>query len=207
LADVFISCSRLDRDRVAPIAERLSSLGYSVWWDTRDGQARVDEIERQYAEARAVVTVWSENARGSSWVLAQSAQALDDEKLLQMRLDAVRLPAPFEDMKVAELHSGKSEWGLLEAALARLVREGRPPEPIDHRALRNVQPNIVGAPRLLLAAVVLALVAFSGALTAAYNGVMRPDQLQLALLGVLAIGALCALVAAQRLLSLQRAGG
>ena len=207
LADVFISCSRLDRDRVQPIAERLSSLGYSVWWDARDGQARVDEIERQFAEAPVVVTVWSNNARNSSWVLAQSARALDEEKLLQMRLDDIRLPAPFETLKVAELHSGKSEWGMLEAALAGLVREQRPLEPIDHRALQGAQPNLVAAPRILLAAATFALAAFSGAVTAAYNDVMRTDQLQLAMLGVLVVGALGALVAAQRLFSIRRAGG
>ena len=207
LADVFISCSRLDRDRVQPIAERLSSLGYSVWWDTRDGQANIDEVERQFADARAIVTVWSDNARNSSSVLAQSAQALDEERLLQMRLDDMRLPAPFEELKTADLHSGKAEWGLLEASLARLVRENRPLEPIDHRALRNAQPNIVGAPRLLLAAVALALVAFSVALTAAFNGVMRPDDFQLAMFGMLVVSVLCALVAAQRLFSIRRAGG
>jgi len=207
LADVFISCSRLDRDRVQPIAERLSSLGYSVWWGPRDEHTRADEIERQFAEARAVVTVWSENAQNSSWVLAQSARALDEEKLLQMRLDNFRLPAPFETLKVAELHSGKSEWGMLEAALAGLVREQRPLDPIDHRALQNAQPNLVAAPRLLLTAATIALVAFSGAVTAAYNGVMRTDQLQLAMLGVLVVGALGTIVAGQRLFSIRRAGG
>ena len=207
MADVFISCSRLDRDRVQPIAERLSSLGYSVWWGPRDEHTRADEIERQFAEARAVVTVWSENAQNSSWVLAQSARALDEEKLLQMRLDNFRLPAPFETLKVAELHSGKSEWGMLEAALAGLVREQRPLDPIDHRALQNAQPNLVAAPRLLLTAATIALVAFSGAVTAAYNGVMRTDQLQLAMLGVLVVGALGTIVAGQRLFSIRRAGG
>jgi hypothetical protein len=208
LADVFISCSRLDRDRVQPIAERLSSLGYSVWWDARDGQARIDEIERQFAEAKAIVTVWSETARNSSWVLAQSAQALDDEKLLQMQVDNINVPAPFDALKIAVMHSGKSEWGMLEAALGALVRENRPPEAIDHlNAQKNARANLAVAPRALLAAVTTALVAFSAALTATYNGVMRTDQLQLALFGVLTIGGLCALVAAQRLFSIQRAGG
>ena len=187
-----------------PIAERLGSLGYSVWWE-RDGQARFDEIERQYGDARAVVTVWSESARNSPRVLAQSVQALDDGKLLQMRLDTSGLPAPFETLKVSEMHSGKSEWGLLEDALARLVREGRSPETADHRALRGAQPGIVVAPRLLLAAVTSSLVAFAGALTAGFDGVMRPDQLQLAMFGVLAVGALCAAVAALRLTAIRRA--
>lgn len=208
LADVFISCSRLDRERVTPIAERLSSLGYSVWWDAHDGQADIDEIERQYADASAIVTIWSDTARNSSWVIAQSAQALDADKLLQMQIDDVRVPAPFDMLKIAEVHSGKSEWGMLEAALAALVRERRPPEAIDHRAVqKSARVSLAVAPRALLAAITTTLVAFSAALTATYNGVMRTDQLQLALLGALAVGGLCALVAAQRLFSVQRAGG
>ncbi|MBL8544828.1 MAG: toll/interleukin-1 receptor domain-containing protein [Hyphomonadaceae bacterium] len=207
MADVFISCSRLDRDRVQPIAERLSSLGYSVWWDARDAQVNTDEIERQLSEARAIVTVWSENARNSSWVLAQSATAFDENRLLQMQIDPMRLPAPFDTLKVAEVHGGKSEWGLLEAALAALVRENRPPEVIDHRAASVAQSNIAGAPRLLLAAMAATLVAFAGALSAGFNGVMPPDQLQLALFGVAAVGGLSAAVAAQRLFAIRRAGG
>ncbi|MEZ5955786.1 MAG: toll/interleukin-1 receptor domain-containing protein [Hyphomonadaceae bacterium] len=207
MADVFISCSRLDRDRVTHIAERLSSLGYSVWWDNREGQARFDEVVRQHADARAIVTVWSDNARNASSVIAQSAQALDDEKLLQMRIDDVRLPAPFDDLKIAELHSGKSEWGMLEAALAGLVRDARPLEPVDHRTVLQARPNLAPMPRVLLATVTATFFAFAGALIAAFNGVMRTDQLQLAMIGVLVVGALCALVAAQRLLTIRRAGG
>lgn len=190
-----------------PIAERLGSLGYSVWWDAREGQASADEIERQYDDARAVVTVWSDAARTSSWVLAQSAHALDQDKLLQIRIEDVRLPAPFEALKVAEMHSGKSEWGMLEDTLARLVREGRPPEPIDHRAPQDARTNLAAAPRLLLAVMVTSLIAFAAALSATVNGVLRPDQLETALVGVLAASVLCAAFVALRLFSLQRAGG
>lgn len=207
LADVFISCSRLDRDRVIPIAERLSSLGYSVWWNARDGQASIDEIQRQYDEARAIVTVWTFAAQNSSWVLAQSAHALDQGKLLQMRLDDLSLPTPFEALKVAEMHSGKSEWGMLEDALARLVREGRPPETIDQRALQNARTHLAPAPRLLLTAIVTSLFASALAVTTAMNGVIRPDQLELALIGVLVVAALCTAVVGQRLFSIRRAGG
>lgn len=207
LADVFISCSRLDRGRVQPIADRLSSLGYSVWWDAREGQANVDEIQRQYDDARAIVAVWTETARHSSWVLAQSAHALDQDKLLQIRLDDMRLPSPFEALKVADMHGGKSEWGMLEDALARLVREGRPPEMIDHRAIQNARANLAPAPRLLLAAIAASLFVFAMALTTAMNGVIRPDQLEMMLIGVLVVSGLCTALVGQRLFSIRRAGG
>jgi adenylate cyclase len=33
LADVFVSYSRQDKARVAPLVEALEAEGWSVWWD------------------------------------------------------------------------------------------------------------------------------------------------------------------------------
>lgn len=211
MADVFISYSRLDHERVQPIVERLTSLGYSIWWDKhlRAGQVFVDEIERQLDAAKAVLTAWSVNARNSTWVYAESSRALDENKFLQLRLDAARLPLPFEALQVADMSSGRSEWGTLEDALARIVREGRPPPPLDRLPTAGALPTPpqAGTPKSLTVATTAALTAYGGAVSAAYNGVMTPDQLQLAMLGVLGVGGLCAALAAQRLLSVRRAGG
>ncbi|MGQ0531878.1 MAG: toll/interleukin-1 receptor domain-containing protein [Caulobacteraceae bacterium] len=211
MADVFISYSRLDHDRVQPIADRLSSLGYSIWWDKhlRAGQVFVDEIERQLDGARAVLTAWSVNACNSTWVYAESSRGLDAKKFLQLRLDDARLPLPFEALQVAEMSSGKSEWGKLEDTLTRVVRDRMPPPPIERLPKANAlaTPPQAGTPRLLTAATTAALVAYSGAVSATYNGVMTPDQLQMAMWGVLGVGGVCAAVTAQRLLTIRRAGG
>jgi hypothetical protein len=211
LADVFISYSRLDHERVQPIADRLSSLGYSIWWDKhlRAGQVFVDEIERQLDSAKAVLTAWSANARNSTWVYAESSRALDNNKFLQLRLDNARLPLPFEALQVADMSGGKSEWGTLEDALTRVVRDHRPPPPLERlpRAGALATPPQAGAPKLLTTATTATLVAYSAAVSAAYNGVMTPDQLQMTMLGVLGVGGVCAAITAQRLLAIQRAGG
>lgn len=211
MADVFISYSRLDHERVQPIAERLTSLGYSIWWDKhlRAGQVFVDEIERQLESAKAVLTAWSVNARNSTWVYAESSRALDENKFLQLRLDGARLPLPFEALQIADMSGGKSEWGTLEDSLARVVRESRPPPPLERLPTAGAlsTPPQAGTPRLLTTATTAALVAYSGAVAAAYNGVMTPDQLQLAMLGVLGVGGLCTAMTAQRLWSIRRAGG
>jgi hypothetical protein len=211
LADVFISYSRLDHDRVQPIADRLSSLGYSIWWDKhlRAGQVFVDEIERQLDSAHAVLTAWSVNARNSTWVYAEASRGLDANKFLQLRLDNARLPLPFEALQVAEMSGGRSEWGKLEDALTRIVRDRRPPQPIERMPTVGplATPPQAGMPRLLTAAATASLVAYSGAVSAAYNGVMTPEQLQTAMLGVLGVGGVCAALTAQRLFSIRRAGG
>jgi len=211
LADVFISYSRLDHDRVQPIADRLSSLGYSIWWDKhlRAGQTFVDEIERQLDSARAVLTAWSHNSRNSTWVYAESSRGLDRNKFLQLRLDSVRLPLPFDALQSADMSSGRAEWGPLEAALAKLVRQGVAPEPERRLASPGplATPPPAGPAKLLTAATTATLAVYAGAVSATYNGVMTPDQLQLALLGMIGVGGVCATISAYRLVTVSRAGG
>jgi len=211
LADVFISCSRLDLERVQPIADRLSSLGYSVWWSkhARVGDAIANEIERELEDAQAVLTVWSNSARNAPWVYAQSSRALDAKKLVQMRIDALQAPAPFDALPIADMTNDRAEWGPLEHSLAEIARERKTAEP--ERDLASIgafaTPPASGAPKLSMIAVAAALVAFAIALAAARDDVMTPEQLQVALVGMVGIGGACAALAGFRLFSISRAGG
>lgn len=209
MADVFISYSRLDHERVKPIADRLSSLGYSVWWDKqlRAGQVLVDEIERELDAARVVLTAWSHNARNSTWVYAESSRGLDAGKFLQLKLDNVAPPLPFDAVHVADM-TGAGEWGVLEDSLSKLVRGGD--ADIEHRALGVgllATAPAAGAPKLVTIAITATLAAYAGAVMATFNGVMSAAQLQIALIGMLAVSGACALLSAHRLLTVTRAGG
>lgn len=210
MADIFISYSRLDVDRVRLIAERLTSLGYSIWWDKdlRAGEIFADEIERQLDAARAVLTAWSHNARNSTWVYAESSRGFDAHKFLQLTLDSAPLPLPFNALQVTEARGDRIEWGPLEASLERLVRQGSAPP-----ALRIPQPGplatpaVVGSPKLLTFATGASLAAYAMAVGATYNGMMTPDQLQIALTGMIGVAGASALLTAHRLFSIARAGG
>lgn len=207
MAHIFVSYSRLDHDRVKPIAERLGSLGYGVWWQARDENASADEVESALESARAVLTVWSDNALNSSWVTAESARALDSGKLAQMRIDDVDPPFPFNAAPCADLSGTRSEWGPLEDTLTRIARGAAPPQ-ADIPALGAMaSPAVTGTPKLITFAIGAAFAAFAGAAPAAYSGVMSPDQFQLALTGVLGVGAICAVLSAYRLIAVRRAGG
>jgi hypothetical protein len=212
LADVFISYSRLDHERVKPIADRLGSLGYTIWWDKhlRAGQVFVDEIERQLDDAKAVLTAWSMNARNSTWVYAESARGLDAKKFVQLRLDGAQLPLPFDALQVADMTNERGgEWGPLEDTLTKIVRNHAQPEPL--RRIPSVGPLATpapaGAPKLLTLATGATLAAYAGAVTATYNGAMSPEQLQVALVGMIGVGGACAALSAHRLFSVARAGG
>ncbi len=211
MADVFISYSRLDHDRVQPITDRLGSLGYSIWWDKhlRAGEAFVEEIERQLEQARAVLTIWSANSRNSTWVYAESSRGLDNNKFLQIRLDTIQPPLPFDALQLSDMSGGRGEWGPLEAALARLVKQGVAPEP-ERRVPSPgplATPQAAGMPKVLTLASTAALAAYAGAVSATYNGVMTPDQLQVALTGVLGVAGACTALSAHRLIAVTRAGG
>lgn len=211
MADIFISYSRLDHERVQPIVDRLNSLGYSIWWDKhlRAGEVFVDEIERELDSAKAVLTAWSHHARASTWVYAESSRGLDARKFLQVRLDNVQLPLPFDALQVADMSAARPEWGPFEAALQHLVRNGQQPEPPRRVSAPGLlaTPAAAGAPKLLTTATSATLLAYAGALTATYNGAMTPDQLQIALTGMIGVGGACAGLSAQRLFAVIRAGG
>jgi hypothetical protein len=185
----------------------LGSLGYSVWWNKtlRADQVSVDEIESQLDRAKAVLGVWSAGACDSTLVHAECLRALDAGKLAQARLDTVELPPPFSALPAADL--ARSEWGPLEDALARIVRDAAPAPP-ETRALGPLPtPAAAGAPKLIAIAIGAVLAAYSGAVSATAAGVMAPDQLQLAATGVLGVGAVCAGLSAYRLIAVARAGG
>ncbi len=207
MADVFISYSQLDRERVGPLAERLASLGYSVWWDKPEHarQVTVDERGRALEAARAVLVVWSMNGRNAAEVHADAALALDSGKLLQLKIEPTALPPPFDAIAVADM-TGVGEWGPLEHELARLVKNGES-NAAGPRAALGPAPTIAaaGSPKLVAVAVITMLAAFAGALSASFNGVMTPSQLQIALVGMLGVAGACAGLCAHRLLTIVRA--
>lgn len=207
MADIFISSSRLDHERVKPIAERLISLGYTVWWERppRAGRSALEEGANQLDNAKAVLTIWSANARNSSLVCAEFAKAFDERKLVQLRLDNVVAPAPFTALPIADMR-GAGEWGVLEDTLARRVREvGEAQEPNAFGALAT--PAAGGVPKILTIAILAALLAFVGALGAALNGTMSSAQLQIAATGILVIGLISVAISGFRLITVLRAGG
>ena len=109
MADVFVSYSRKNRDRVELISGGLAESGYSLWWDERlaasDDYALL--IESEIDAAPCVVVAWSASARQSLWVRAEANEALDAGKLVQISLDQAKLPLPFTMLHLLDF----SRWG------------------------------------------------------------------------------------------------
>ena len=61
MADVFISYARADEAVARRVAKALQSAGLDVWWDADlpAHRAYSEVIERNLADAKAVVVLWS----------------------------------------------------------------------------------------------------------------------------------------------------
>lgn len=128
MADIFLSYSRADRDRVAALATALGEQGWEVFWDTvvLPGQQWRDVIHEQLEEATCVVAVWSEASSTSRWVVEEASEALDNGKLLPVMIDEVDPPFGFRGVEAADLvgwHHGIAHPGfdvLVDALTARI---------------------------------------------------------------------------------------
>src|SRR5262245_56048249 len=110
MSDIFISYSKADHAVALKLSAFLESEGWSVWWDKSLGAADLyrDEIMKQLAAARAVITIWTENSIKSDWVRAEAGRAKADEKLIPVKTSEVAyadIPLPFGEMHTENISS------------------------------------------------------------------------------------------------------
>ena len=108
--DIFISYSRVDRERVDYIAKALEAEGYSVWWDRdiRAGEEFDHVIDKAIKQAKAIVVVWSKDSVRSNWVKEEAEDGVEENKLVPAMIDEVVIPRGFRRIQAAELHDAAS---------------------------------------------------------------------------------------------------
>jgi TIR domain len=87
MADIFISYSKSDHALALKLSAFLESEGWTVWWDKSLGAADLyrDEIMKQLAAARAVITIWTANSVKSDWVRAEAGRAKAEGKIIPVK--------------------------------------------------------------------------------------------------------------------------
>jgi tetratricopeptide (TPR) repeat protein len=133
MPDVFLSYARPRMDDAMRIADCLRSAGYSVWYDESlpAHRAYSDVIAEQLDAASAVVVLWSAEAAQSQWVRSEANRARESGRLVQLRLDASRLPMPFDQIQCADLQNWRGNcaaagWKTIAASVAALTGNPRP---------------------------------------------------------------------------------
>jgi uncharacterized protein (DUF924 family)/TolB-like protein len=109
MADVFVSYSRSDKARVAPLVAALEAEGWSVWWDPAivPGQQFDRMIAYELDRARAVLVVWTADSVESRWVRGEAREGADRGILVPVQFGSARLPIDFRAFHTTNLdHPG-----------------------------------------------------------------------------------------------------
>jgi adenylate cyclase len=144
MADIFVSYSRTDKARVAPLVSALEAQGWSLWWDPEitPGDEFDALIGAELESARAVVVVWSPASVDSRWVKGEARDAADRGVLVPVRFENARLPIDVRAIHTIDLDdwSGKRDsaafralCSALETKLKRSVGKAAAPTPKDKR--------------------------------------------------------------------------
>lgn len=162
MADVFISYSSRNRRQAAALADALTALGLSVWWDREilTGEAFDRAIERELEGAKCVVVLWSTDSVDSEWVKNEAAAAAERGVLLPVQLDGVRLPLEFRRRQTADLSGWSGDpshegfRSLQRGIEALLGQPPSPPPPTTAPAARKPRRGIAVAAAAVAALVV-----------------------------------------------------
>ena len=143
MPDVFISYERTHAGIARRVADALAVAGYDVWWDAMVPPHRSyrDAISEQLRASRAAIVLWSREAVQSQWVVAEADVARERGALIQVALDDVVLPLPFDQIQCTKLvgwngETTSAEWHQVIASVRELVRES-----VQHDAAVVRSPN------------------------------------------------------------------
>jgi adenylate cyclase len=174
MADVFVSYSRRDKARVAPLVAAIESKGWSVWWDPEiaPGQEFDRLIDAELAAADVVLVVWSANAVDSRWVRGEAREAAERGTLVPVRFDDATLPIDVRAFHTIDLDDGcdattRQVQELLRAIDAQIARrrtaalDAIPPDATSSKAGEG-RPTISAAGSTHVEICVLPFVNMSG---------------------------------------------
>lgn len=132
MAEVFISYSQKERERVAPIAARLAELGVEAWFDREisAGESFGRVIREKLKEAKAVLVCWSPEAIQSQWVDAEADYAREANNYVPVFVAPCALMPPFNRIHTDDLSGWNGSasdptWLKLVERIAKLLgRDG-----------------------------------------------------------------------------------
>lgn len=173
MADIFLSYSRDDHDRVAPVVAALEARGWTVWWDmdVHGGDPWSDVIEAELTNARCVIVAWSKLSAKGDWVREEARIANKAHKLVPILLEPVDPPFGFGGVQAVDFSAWRGndqapEFLALCTAVA-LKLGAQPPSP-PPPARKPVSPR-----RWLMVAIAVSIVAIVIAL-ALWSSSRRP---------------------------------
>jgi adenylate cyclase len=157
MADVFVSYSRSDKARVAPLVAAIEAKGWSVWWDPAidAGQQFDDQIDAELQAASAVLVVWTPTSVASRWVRGEARDAAERGILVPVRFEEARLPIDVRAIQTTDL----DRWGEdpfsapfqdLIRSLGTVIKRQRARQPVNPAAGSTTAATADPAPRVAI---------------------------------------------------------
>lgn len=108
MADIFLSYKSEDEKIARTIVGIFEKAGVTVWWDEKlTPKAHWDRlIETEIKAAKVVLVLWSAKSSMSDWVRAEANFAIENDKLVQAKLDNGDPPLLYAMRQYADL----SDW-------------------------------------------------------------------------------------------------
>jgi hypothetical protein len=125
VADGFISYAHANRDLAHAIAEQLTAVGASVWWDREliGGQEFGAVIERELNAAACVVVLWTEESITRRFVRDEADVAIEHRKLIPIAGEGVNPPLGFRGIQLIRLGPAGPEDAEFKRSLRRAAEE------------------------------------------------------------------------------------
>lgn len=146
VADVVVSYKSDERAAVGFIVTMLQAAGFDVWWDKKleAGSSYDTSIVNEISRSKCVLVVWSNASVRSDWVRGEASLALDQDKLVPVRIDDVQLPPPFSMKHTLDLrgwlgHPLHQQWwdviGAVRGKVDPSRRSAIAAKEYEHRAI------------------------------------------------------------------------
>jgi hypothetical protein len=105
MADIFLSYSTEDHEKVRKLADALKHEGWDVFWDRGIpvGKNWGEVIEEELPRAKAITSLWSSSSVKSNYVWAESNYGLQHKKLLPAMIGKADVPILFSLIEYADL--------------------------------------------------------------------------------------------------------
>jgi len=135
LADIFVSYSNEDRERVRGLIEALMAAGWTVWYDNNltGGSVFSEEIENEITNAKIVVAVWSDASLKSRWVMDEAEMGRELGKLVPITLDGCTPPIGFRQYQAIDFSNwnGEPSHGSFKNLLTSFAKHGTVDPPLE----------------------------------------------------------------------------
>jgi hypothetical protein len=102
---VFISYTGEKLKKAENLSQRISALGFDVWWDHKiqGGEIWNDKLHEAMGTAGCIVVLWSKSAINSPWIMLEASVAMARRVYAPAIIEDVRPKEPFDRTQATNL--------------------------------------------------------------------------------------------------------